>query len=136
MCKTRNIASKKRFLHLIINFCDGPLRVPWRSGTFGLLGDLQGNVPTTSFVGWVIAMDFLLKLVKVFYYINMFYSIVILCYVKLLQVFFFTKKNVFSFTFTKMNWQFLSTNHSHSASVVRIQLCVTIWQTLWNIIFI
>ena len=118
MCKAKNIASEKRFLHLIIIFLcwtpESPLEVP----------DVQtfrgpsGNVPETLFAGWVIAMDFLLKLVKVFYYMNMFYSIVILCYVKLLQVFFFTKKIVFSFTFTKMNWQFLSTNHSHTVLVL------------------
>ena len=49
MCKARTIASKKHFFSLNHQiFCwspKSPLKVPWRSGTLGPLGDLQGTSP-------------------------------------------------------------------------------------------
>ena len=50
ICNTRTITSEKQFFHKIINFCIGPLRVPWGSlvvslvgFTLGPLGNLQGT---------------------------------------------------------------------------------------------
>ena len=43
ICNIRTITSEKQFFHKIINFCIGPLRVPWKSRTLGPLEDLQGT---------------------------------------------------------------------------------------------
>ena len=45
ICNTRTTTSEKQFLHKIINFCIGPLKVPCRSRTLRPLEDLQGMSP-------------------------------------------------------------------------------------------
>ena len=66
MCKTRTIASKKHFFHLIINFFVSPLKVPWRSRTLGPLGDLQGTSPGRHVLAGIIFRQ-VLRFSKVFY---------------------------------------------------------------------
>ena len=90
-------------------------------------------------------------------YMKLFYFIVLVCYLKPWEVSFLTEKNRLLLPSRKWTESLLSTNDSHTfvnslfkrfsisapslmliknASVVCIQLCVTIWQGLGNIIYI
>ena len=142
-----NLVELKNYTTIKVNFESKNLFCPYKNCSFVLIFKI--SLPRLLHLNqW--------KQPKVLHYMKLSYSTVIVCYVKLWQVFFPTEK-AFAFIFSKMNWQtiinktfsyiykFVVLNLFYfrnvltlikDTSVVCVYVHMTIWQSLLDIIYI